>query len=61
MVDGIINSQRAKQYFPDHMNSLGEDGALSTDAIADAFVYIHNQDRTAWTHELDLRPFRENW
>jgi hypothetical protein len=30
-------------------------------AIADAYWFLHTQDRTAWTHELDLRPFRESF
>jgi NAD(P)-dependent dehydrogenase (short-subunit alcohol dehydrogenase family) len=25
--------------------------------IADAFYYLHTQDRSAWTHELQLTPF----
>ena len=30
-----------------------------TDAIADAYWALHRQSKTAWTHELDLRPFKE--
>jgi len=26
-------------------------------AIADAFYYLHTQDRSCWTHELQLTPF----
>ena len=25
--------------------------------IADAFYYLHTQDRSVWTHELQLTPF----
>ena len=61
VIDGVIGGDRARKGFPEYLESLGEDGALSPDAIADAFWYIHTQPRTAWTQELDLRPFRENW
>ena len=39
----------------------GDDGALSIDAIADAFWHLHTQHRSAWTQELDLRPFGETF
>lgn len=61
IIDGVINGDRAKTGFGEYLTSLGEDGALDPDAIADAFWHIHTQPRTAWTQELDLRPFRENW
>jgi hypothetical protein len=30
-------------------------------SIADAYWYLHQQNRDAWTHELDLRPYGERW
>jgi NAD(P)-dependent dehydrogenase (short-subunit alcohol dehydrogenase family) len=37
----------------------GTDGLLNIDAIADAYWHLHRQHPSAWTHELDLRPFKE--
>ncbi len=34
---------------------------LGVDAIADAFWTLHAQSRSAWTLELDVRPFKENF
>ncbi|KAJ7754006.1 hypothetical protein B0H16DRAFT_1833077 [Mycena metata] len=34
---------------------------LSPESIAAAYLYLVNQDRAAWTWELDLRPAHENW
>ncbi|KAJ7641764.1 hypothetical protein FB45DRAFT_900971 [Roridomyces roridus] len=34
---------------------------LSPDAIAVSYLYLVNQDRSAWTWELDLRPAHEKW
>lgn len=39
----------------------GEDGLLGMDAIADPYRQIHRQPRSAWPHEVDLRPFRESF
>ncbi|MEZ5919727.1 MAG: SDR family NAD(P)-dependent oxidoreductase [Parvularculaceae bacterium] len=38
------------------------DGALMEPAsVAEAYWLLHNQDRDAWTFEMDLRPFGEKW
>jgi len=37
------------------------DGSLRAASIADAYWRLHEQDRNAWTHELDLRPFSESF
>ena len=34
---------------------------LQPAAIAETYYQLHRQDRTAWTHELDLRPFSEKF
>jgi NADP-dependent 3-hydroxy acid dehydrogenase YdfG len=45
----------------------GEEGAanrgesLTPESIAKSHLYIVNQDRSAWTWELDLRPAHEKW
>jgi hypothetical protein len=40
------------------MNKEAE-GTHRLDAIADAYLALHRQPASAWTHELDLRPFKE--
>jgi len=30
-------------------------------AIAETVFHVAHQDRSAWTFELDLRPFGEKW
>ena len=30
-------------------------------AIAEAYFWLHRQPRNAWTFELDLRPYAEQW
>jgi hypothetical protein len=34
---------------------------LQPDAIADAFWSLHAQHPSAWTLELDLRPYKETF
>lgn len=37
------------------------DSELEPDAIAQTYTAILNQHRSAWTHEIDLRPWTENF
>lgn len=61
IIDGVIDGDIVRTKFGDYIDQMGEDGALDPDAIADTFVALHDQARTAWTHEIDLRPFSEKW
>ncbi len=59
IIDGVIRGDYAQTQFAELVRSKGEDGLLEPDAIADAYWALHRQSKTAWTHELDLRPFKE--
>ena len=61
IIDGVVNGDIVRTRFEGYLDSMGEDGALEPDAIAEAFWQLHAQHRSAWTHEIDLRPFKENW
>ena len=61
IIDGAIDGDKINQGLPEYAKSKGEDGLLSIDAIAGAFWYLHTQHRSAWTQELDLRPFKETF
>ena len=58
VIDGGIAGERL-QRFAEFVRAKGENGLLDLDAIADTYWMLHRQHRTAWTHELDLRPFKE--
>jgi hypothetical protein len=57
IIDGQIMGERhahlAKERPPD--------GLLSPDAIAANYLMLHRQSRSAWTFELDLRPWVERF
>lgn len=59
IIDGGIHGQRLMDLAPQWFEQKGPDGMLSIDAIADAYFMLHGQQRSAWTHELDLRPWSE--
>lgn len=61
VIDGAIDSKFIRENLPDVDAKRDEDAILSPDAIAANYVMLHKQPRSAWTHELDLRPWKENW
>ncbi len=59
IIDGGIDGHRLRSALPDFAAAKGEHGLLDIDAIADTYWHLHSQHATAWTQELDLRPFKE--
>ena len=61
VIDGAIDGDQLNRRIPQLKERLGPDGMLAPDAIADAYWQLHAQPRSAWTLELDLRPYKEQF
>ncbi|NRB03743.1 MAG: SDR family oxidoreductase [Rhodobacteraceae bacterium] len=61
VIDGAIDSNFIRELLPDVDDRRDNDAILNPDAIAQNYVMLHNQPRSAWTHELDLRPWSEKF
>lgn len=61
VIDGSINGDRVRTHAPQRLQQLGTQGSLQLEDIAEAYWYLHSQPRSAWTQELDLRPFKESF
>ncbi|MGE0658754.1 MAG: SDR family oxidoreductase [Reyranellaceae bacterium] len=61
VIDGPIDTEFVRGNFPDLVKSRPTDGLLAPDDIAENYWNLHCQKRSAWTHELDLRPWVEPW
>jgi NAD(P)-dependent dehydrogenase (short-subunit alcohol dehydrogenase family) len=59
IIDGGIDGKQLRSRFPQAIAARGEGGLLDIDAIAETYWHLHRQPRSAWTHEIDLRPFKE--
>jgi NAD(P)-dependent dehydrogenase (short-subunit alcohol dehydrogenase family) len=59
IIDGLIDGERAREVAQSAVERRGADGLLRPEAIAETFYQLHQQPRSAWTHEIDLRPFNE--
>jgi NAD(P)-dependent dehydrogenase (short-subunit alcohol dehydrogenase family) len=61
VIDGAIDTAFIRDNFPERYALKAQDGILAPDAIAENYWQLHCQQRSAWTHELDLRPWIEAW
>ena len=61
VIDGAIDTPFIAENFPERYAKKDEDGILSPDVIAENYWNLHRQGKSAWTHELDLRPWTEAW
>jgi NAD(P)-dependent dehydrogenase (short-subunit alcohol dehydrogenase family) len=56
VIDGGI-----RQGPDDPRSDRGVDALLSPDAIAESYLHVHRQHRSAWTWEVELRPWVEKF
>jgi NAD(P)-dependent dehydrogenase (short-subunit alcohol dehydrogenase family) len=61
VIDGLIDTAFARDHFAQRIAGGGPESILNPDHIADAYWWLHQQPRDAWTFELDLRPSVEPW
>ena len=57
IVDGVIDLERTRKAMPDKP----DDYFINPDDLAESVWFLTQQSPSAWTFELDLRPFGEKW
>ena len=58
VIDGGINEPKRR---PERLAERGPDGALDPDAIAQTYLHLHRQHRSAWASHIELRPWTEKF
>jgi len=56
-IDGGIDIPRVRERYP----QMNPDDLLKPSAIAETYWHLAHQDRSAWSMELELRPFKEKF
>jgi len=56
-IDGGIDIPRVRERYP----QIKQEDLLQPDAIAETYWHLAHQDRSAWSMELELRPFKEEF
>jgi len=57
VIDGGINNPER----PERLTGRGPDGCLDPDAIAQTYLHLHRQHRSAWASHIELRPWSEKF
>jgi len=57
IIDGQIVSERHRHL----VKERGKDSLLAPDAIAELYLQLHRQPRSACSHGIDVRPWSENF
>lgn len=61
IVDGAIDMPAIHERFGDRIKDLPPDGLLKPEAIAESYFQLHQQQRSAWSLEVDVRPYCEKF
>src|SRR5271166_2796122 len=61
VIDGAIDGAFIRGLLPDAAERREREEILIPEAIAKNYVWLHRQERSAWTFEMDLRPWTEFW
>ena len=61
IVDGGLAGERIKQRLSDFEQRVKEGKLINIENVTDAYMFLYNQSKEAWTFELDLRTFQESW
>jgi NAD(P)-dependent dehydrogenase (short-subunit alcohol dehydrogenase family) len=61
VIDGAIDGAFIRGLMPDAAEKFAREEILAPDEIARNYVWLYRQKRSAWTFEMDLRPWSETW
>jgi len=64
IIDAGVDTAFVKERYRDR--GIDPDGLpphtlMNPESVGEAYWTLHNQTPDAWSHEIDLRPFREKW
>ena len=57
IIDGVLDTAAVRA----EMSPDAEEPLLNTDAVADVYWSLVQQDKSTWSFELDLRPHNEDF
>lgn len=57
VLDGLIDNERTRRLNP----NAKDENYMQMDALSQTIIHLMNQDKSAWTLELDLRPYTERF
>lgn len=61
VIDAAVDTAWIRENHPAYSELAANDGVMRPEDLADNYLLLHRQPRSAWTFELDCRPWVEKW
>jgi hypothetical protein len=61
IIDAAVDTQWIRENLPGFQDRKDKDGIVNPDDLAANYINLYDQPRNAWTFEIDIRPWQENW
>lgn len=64
IIDAGVDTEFVRERYKDrgiNPNELPENTLMNPKSVGEAYWFLHNQSKDAWSHEMDLRPFAEKF
>ena len=56
-LDCTLDTPGIREYYPD----IKPEEMSNTDDVAETYYWVHRQPRSAWSNEIEIRPYTEEW
>ena len=57
-LDCTLDVPLVRQYYGDQIKP---EEMANTDDVAESYLWVHRQPRSAWSNEIEIRPYTETW
>lgn len=57
-LDCALDVPLVRQYYGD---KIKPEQMSNTDDVAESYLWVHRQPRSAWSNEIEIRPYTEEW
>jgi NAD(P)-dependent dehydrogenase (short-subunit alcohol dehydrogenase family) len=61
VIDAAVDTAWIRENFPEADKRASQDGLVVPEELAEVYLQLHQQPRSAWTFEIDVRPWIERW
>ena len=61
IIDGGLAGEKIQQRVSDFDQRIKDGRLMDIDSVTDAYMFLYNQNKNAWTFELDIRTSKEKW
>ena len=61
IIDGGLAGEKIQERVSDFDQRVKDGRLMDIDSVTDAYMFLYNQNKNAWTFELDIRTSKEKW